>query len=60
MAGDTREAPITMDDMIEIYNQLSIYVGKNAFATDFWKSEPFMKNVFPQWKDWQKNWKNRV
>ncbi len=34
----------------------------NTFTADFWKSKPFRKNVFPQWKDWQKkkHWKNRV
>ncbi len=49
-----------LNDIIQIYNQLSIFVGKHAYITEFWKSEPFMKNVFPQLKDWQKHWKNRV
>jgi hypothetical protein len=32
-----------MDNMIEIHNQLSTYVGRNVFTTDFWKTEPFMR-----------------
>ncbi len=58
---DTTEAPVTFDDMIEIYNQFSTYLRMNlfsSFSTKLWKTEPFQKQTISMWKEWQEQWKN--
>lgn len=46
--------------MVELYNQTSIYIGKADFKPNFWDTQPFLKSLLPNWKKWQKVWKNRI
>jgi hypothetical protein len=51
---------VAYDDMVELYNQTSIYIGKADFKPNFWDTQPFLKSLLPNWKKWQKVWKNRI
>jgi hypothetical protein len=51
---------VTYDDMDELYNQTSIYIGKTDFKLNFWDTQPFLKSLQPNWKKWQKVWKIRI
>jgi hypothetical protein len=58
---DKAKSPVTYDDdMVELYNQTSIYIGKADFKPNFWDTQPFLKPLLPNWKKWQKVWKNRI
>ena len=46
--------------MLEIFNQISIYSGKNNYSKNFWEVEPFLKNQKANYIKWQKAWKNRI
>ncbi len=35
---DKSKSPVTFDDMVELYNQLSIYIGKAEFKPKVWKN----------------------
>jgi hypothetical protein len=37
---DDSESPVSYDDMLEIFNQTSIYIGKKDFKKDFWTTRP--------------------
>jgi hypothetical protein len=36
MPTDKTKSPVTCGEMVELYNQLSIYIGKNDFKKIFW------------------------
>ena len=57
---DTSESPISYDDMLEIFNQTSIYIGKKDFKKDFWATESFLRSQKPHYIKWQQAWKNRI
>ena len=57
---DNTESPVSYDDMLEIYNQLSIYIGKKSFNKNFWDTETFLKMMKPKYTKWQQAWKNRI
>jgi hypothetical protein len=46
---DKTKSPVTFDDMsdmVELYNQLSIYIGKADFKPIFWdNTQPFLKII---------------
>ena len=46
--------------MVELYNQTSIYIGKANFKPNFSDTQPFLKSLLPNWKKWQKVWKNHI
>ncbi len=51
---------MTFDDMVGLYNQLSINMGKAEFKQNFWDTQPLLKSLLPNWKKWQKVWKNSI
>ena len=57
---DKSDAPITIDDLMELFNQLSIYIGRKEFKKNFREIVSFLKNLLSKWKKWQKVWKNRI
>ncbi len=58
--ADKTKSPVTYDDMVELYNQTSIYIGKADFKLMFWDTKRFLKSLQPNWKKWQKVWKNHI
>jgi hypothetical protein len=46
--------------MVEIFNQLGIYIGKKDFIKDFWTTESFLRSQKPNYIKWQQAWKNRI
>jgi hypothetical protein len=42
---DKSKSLVTFDDMVELYNQLSIYIGKADFKPNFWDTQPFLKSL---------------
>ncbi len=46
--------------MLELYNQLSIYIGTKEFKSNFWDIQPMIRSLQPNWKRWQKAWRNRI
>jgi hypothetical protein len=57
---DDSESPVSYDDMLEIFNQTSVYIGKKDFKKDFWATEAFLRQQRPKYIEWQKAWKNRI
>ncbi len=49
-SNDKSKSPVTFDDMVELFNQLSIYIGSKEFKTSFWKVQPFLRQLLPNWK----------
>ena len=58
--NDYSSSPITFDDMLEIFNQTAIYIAKKNFKTNFWDSEPYLKNLRQNYVKWQKARGNRL
>ncbi len=50
MPNDKSKSLVTFDDMVELFNQLSIYIGSKEFKTMFWEVQPFLKQLLPNWK----------
>ncbi len=46
--------------MLELYNQLSIYIGTKEFKSNFWDIQPMIRSLQPNWKRWQKAWINCI
>jgi hypothetical protein len=46
--------------MIEVFNQLSIFIAKKNFTKNFWDTEPFLKQTKPKYIKWQQAWNNRI
>jgi hypothetical protein len=46
---DKSKSPVTFHDMVVLYNQLSIYIGKVNFKPKF-LAQPFLKSLLPNWK----------
>jgi hypothetical protein len=57
---DKAKSPVTYDDMVELYNHTSIYIGKADFKPNFWDTQAFLKSLLPNGKKWQKVWKNCI
>ena len=57
---DSSEAPITIDEVIETLNQLAMYIARKDYKKNFWDTEPYLKQMLPKWKKWQKVWKNHI
>jgi hypothetical protein len=53
-------SPVTFDDMLELYNQSSIYIGTKEFKSNFWDIQPMIRSWQPNWKRWQKAWRNCI
>ncbi len=51
-------SPVTLDHIIEMYNQVSIYRAKKDFTKDFWRLEKFVRDIRPKWTKWQKARRN--
>jgi hypothetical protein len=54
MPDDQSEGPLTTDNVIEILNELAIYIGKKEFKMNFCEQESFHKRMLLKWKEWQK------
>jgi hypothetical protein len=46
--------------MLELYNQLSIYIGTKEFKSKILDIQPMIRSLQPNWKRWQKAWGNRI
>ena len=46
--------------MLELFNLLTVYIGKKDFKKSFWDSEPFAKTTKPSYVKWYNAWKNRI
>jgi hypothetical protein len=46
--------------MVEIFNQLGIYIGKKDFKKKFWTTESFLMSQKPHYIKLQKAWKNLI
>ena len=57
---DNSDTPVSFDNMLEIFNQLGIYIGNKEFKRDFWTTESFLKSQKPNYNRWQQAWKNRI
>ena len=57
---DKTSCPLSFDDMIEVFNQLAIFVAKKNFSKNFWDTESFLKQTRPKYVKWQQAWKNRI
>jgi hypothetical protein len=57
---DTSPSPISFDEMLEIFNQIYMFVAKKNFTKNFWDSESFLKNHKVGFVKWQKAWSNRI
>ena len=56
----TSPSPISFDEMLEIFNQISMFVAKKNFKQNFWDSEAFLKHHKAGFVKWQKAWSNRI
>ncbi len=57
---DNSDTPVSFDNMLEIFNQLGIYIGNKEFKRDFWTTESFLKSQKPNNIKWQQAWKNSI
>ena len=57
---DKTSCLLSFDDMIEVFNQLAIFVAKKNFSKNFWDTESFLKQTRPKYVKWQQAWKNRI
>ena len=46
--------------MIEVFNQIAIFMGKKNYSRNFWDSEAFLRLMKPKYVKWQNAWKNRI
>ncbi len=46
--GDSSEAPIPIDEVIEKLNQLTMYIGRKEYKKNFWDIEPYLKPLLPK------------
>jgi hypothetical protein len=46
--------------MLEIFNQLAMYIGKKDFKKDFWSTEIFLRHQKPNYIKWQQAWQNSI
>ena len=57
---DTSPFPISFDEMLEIFNQIYMFVAKKNFTKNFWDSEGFLRLHKTGFVKWQKAWSNRI
>jgi hypothetical protein len=50
---------VSYDDMVKLYNQVTIYIGNKDFMKNFWDSQAFLQSLLPNWKKYQKVWNPR-
>ena len=46
--------------MIEVFNQIAIFIGKKNYSKNFWDSEAFLRQMKQPYVKWQNAWKNRI
>ena len=46
--------------MIEVPNQIAIFIGKKNYSKNFWDSEAFLRQMKPKYVKWQNAWQNRI
>ena len=45
---------MTYDNMVELYNQTSIYIGNKDFKKNFGENQPYLRTLQLNWKMSQK------
>jgi hypothetical protein len=50
---DNSNSPVSFDDMLEIFNQFGIYIGKKDFKKYFWTTGSFLRSRKPNYIKWQ-------
>ena len=58
--SDKSKCPVSFDDVVEIFNQLGIYLAVHYWKKNFWDTEKFLKDTRPNYVKWQGAWKNRI
>jgi hypothetical protein len=43
---DDSPSPVAFNDVVELYNQVSIYIARNDFKQDFWRLDKFVKDFW--------------
>ena len=46
--------------MIEVFNQIAIFIGKKNYNKNFWETEAFLRLMRPKYVKWQNAWQNRI
>ena len=46
--------------MIEVFNQIAIFIGKKSYSKNFWETEAFLRLTKPKYVKWQNAWQNRI
>jgi hypothetical protein len=60
---DNSKSPVSFDNMLEIFNQLGIYIGKKDFKKNSGPlklTESFLRSQKPNYIKWQQAWKNSI